>query len=32
MSKDSMRNLKGLINFIVDLIARKIRFWSEFGC
>jgi len=29
--KDSMRILEGLINFIEDLIARKISFWSQFG-
>jgi len=31
MSKDLVRTLKGLINFIGDLIARKISFWSQFG-
>ena len=31
MSKDSMRTLEGLINFIEGLIARKISFWSQFG-
>jgi hypothetical protein len=30
--KDSMRILKGLINLIEDLIARKINFLSQFGC
>jgi hypothetical protein len=25
-----MRILKGLINFIEDLIARKINFWNQF--
>jgi len=28
MSKDSLRILKGLINFIKDLIVRKISFWE----
>jgi hypothetical protein len=31
MSKDSMRTLEDLINFIEGLIARKISFWSQFG-
>jgi len=31
MSKDSMRTLEGLINFIEGLIERKISFWSQFG-
>jgi hypothetical protein len=25
-----MRILKGLINFIEDLIVRKINFWNQF--
>jgi hypothetical protein len=29
MSKDTMRILKGLINFIEDLIARKINFMES---
>jgi hypothetical protein len=28
MSKDSMKILEGLINFIEDLIARKISFFE----
>jgi hypothetical protein len=32
MGKDSMRILEGLINFIKDLIARKINFLSQFEC
>ena len=32
MGKDKMRILEGLINFIKDLIAMKISFWSQFGC
>jgi len=30
IGKDLMRILKGLINFIEDLIARKINFWNQF--
>ena len=29
MSKDSMKILEGLINFIEDLIARKISFFKS---
>ena len=32
MIKDSMRILVSLINFIENLFARKINFWSQFGC
>jgi hypothetical protein len=32
VGKNSVRILEGLINFIDDLIARKISFWSQFGC
>jgi hypothetical protein len=31
MVKKSMTILKGLINFIEDLFARKISFWCQFG-
>jgi len=30
IGKDLMRILKGLINFIEDLIVRKNSFWSQF--
>jgi len=32
IGKDSIRILEGLINFIEDLIARKIIFRSQFRC
>jgi hypothetical protein len=32
MIKYSMRILVSLINFIENLFARKINFWSQFGC
>jgi hypothetical protein len=32
MRKDTMRILEGLINFIENINARKIRFFSQFDC
>ena len=32
MRKDTMRILEGLINFIENINARKISFFSQFDC